>query len=189
MANIALSLSTSPGVLSSKIYMADLDSALHYILRVEVGKFSVLEGQRLVALRKFMAVLAQVSGAPASLVRLPSTPASSSLPASFCLVPGPLPALPYLEVQGCGLLRTAESDAGSGLLPSPTADSATLSSGVPGPLLLGAGLWAAGAASGGDLCLPIGNCLPAWSPGPHPSHARPSRPPGSIVCLCGALTA
>ncbi|XP_066217761.1 sulfhydryl oxidase 1 isoform X1 [Saccopteryx leptura] len=43
----------------SKIYMADLESALHYILRVEVGKFSVLEGQRLVALRRFMAVLAQ----------------------------------------------------------------------------------------------------------------------------------
>ncbi|XP_038398107.1 sulfhydryl oxidase 1 isoform X2 [Canis lupus familiaris] len=43
----------------SKIYMADLESALHYILRVEVGKFSVLEGQRLVALKKFMAVLAQ----------------------------------------------------------------------------------------------------------------------------------
>lgn len=48
--------------------MADLDSALHYVLRVEVGKFSVLEGQRLVALKKFMAVLAQVSRAPASLV-------------------------------------------------------------------------------------------------------------------------
>ncbi|KAM7054873.1 sulfhydryl oxidase 1 isoform 1-T1 [Molossus nigricans] len=43
----------------SKIYMADLESALHYILRVEVGKFSLLEGQRLVALKKFMAVLAQ----------------------------------------------------------------------------------------------------------------------------------
>ncbi|XP_037362247.1 sulfhydryl oxidase 1 [Talpa occidentalis] len=43
----------------SKIYMADLESALHYILRVEVGKFSVLEGPRLVALKKFMAVLAQ----------------------------------------------------------------------------------------------------------------------------------
>ncbi|XP_017498213.3 sulfhydryl oxidase 1 [Manis javanica] len=43
----------------SKIYMADLESALHYILRVEVGKFSILEGQRLVALKKFMAVLAQ----------------------------------------------------------------------------------------------------------------------------------
>lgn len=49
-------------VLSSKIYMADLESALHYILRVEVGKFSLLEGQRLVALKKFVAVLAQVSG-------------------------------------------------------------------------------------------------------------------------------
>ncbi|XP_008061557.1 sulfhydryl oxidase 1 isoform X2 [Carlito syrichta] len=43
----------------SKVYMADLESALHYILRVEVGKFSVLEGQRLVALKKFVAVLAQ----------------------------------------------------------------------------------------------------------------------------------
>uniref|UniRef100_A0A8C0HVE9 Sulfhydryl oxidase n=1 Tax=Balaenoptera musculus TaxID=9771 RepID=A0A8C0HVE9_BALMU len=43
----------------SKIYMADLESALHYILRVEVAKFSVLEGQRLVALKKFMSVLAQ----------------------------------------------------------------------------------------------------------------------------------
>ncbi|EHB02128.1 Sulfhydryl oxidase 1 [Heterocephalus glaber] len=46
-------------VLSSKIYMADLESALHYILRVEVGKFSVLEGERLVALKKFVAVLAK----------------------------------------------------------------------------------------------------------------------------------
>nr|XP_044988568.1 sulfhydryl oxidase 1 isoform X2 [Jaculus jaculus] len=43
----------------SKIYMADLESALHYILRVEVGKFSVLEGQRLLALKKFVAVLAK----------------------------------------------------------------------------------------------------------------------------------
>ncbi|XP_004853388.1 sulfhydryl oxidase 1 isoform X2 [Heterocephalus glaber] len=43
----------------SKIYMADLESALHYILRVEVGKFSVLEGERLVALKKFVAVLAK----------------------------------------------------------------------------------------------------------------------------------
>lgn len=64
-----LSLSASFWVLlSSKIYMADLESALHYILRVEVGKFSVLEGQRLVALKKFMAVLAQVSKAPVSFV-------------------------------------------------------------------------------------------------------------------------
>ncbi|KAM5145226.1 sulfhydryl oxidase 1 isoform 2-T2 [Callospermophilus lateralis] len=43
----------------SKVYMADLESALHYILRTEVGRFSVLEGQRLVALKKFVAVLAK----------------------------------------------------------------------------------------------------------------------------------
>ncbi|XP_049632424.1 sulfhydryl oxidase 1 isoform X1 [Suncus etruscus] len=43
----------------SKNYMIDLESALHYILRVEVGKFSALEGQRLAALKQFMAVLAQ----------------------------------------------------------------------------------------------------------------------------------
>uniref|UniRef100_A0A8C8Z6W7 Sulfhydryl oxidase n=1 Tax=Prolemur simus TaxID=1328070 RepID=A0A8C8Z6W7_PROSS len=48
----------------SKIYMADLESALHYILRVEVGKFSVLEGQRLVALKKFVAVLAKYFPGP-----------------------------------------------------------------------------------------------------------------------------
>ena len=63
-----LSLPGSLWVLSSKIYMADLESALHYILRIEVGKFSVLEGQRLVALKKFMAVLAQVSGALGPLI-------------------------------------------------------------------------------------------------------------------------
>ncbi|KAL1774942.1 sulfhydryl oxidase 1 [Sigmodon hispidus] len=43
----------------SKIYMADLESSLHYILRVEVGKFSVLEGQHLRALKKFVALLAK----------------------------------------------------------------------------------------------------------------------------------
>ncbi|XP_054335409.1 sulfhydryl oxidase 1 isoform X2 [Pongo pygmaeus] len=43
----------------SKIYMADLESALHYILRIEVGRFPVLEGQCLVALKKFVAVLAK----------------------------------------------------------------------------------------------------------------------------------
>lgn len=64
-----LSLPGSLCVLSSKIYTADLESALHYILRIEVGKFSVLEGQRLVALKKFMAVLAQVSGALGPLIR------------------------------------------------------------------------------------------------------------------------
>lgn len=48
--------------------MADLESSLHYIFLVEVGKFSVLEGQRLLALKKLVAVLAKVSRASASFV-------------------------------------------------------------------------------------------------------------------------
>lgn len=48
--------------------MADLESALHYILRVEVGRFSVLEGQRLMALKKFVTVLTKVSKAMTALV-------------------------------------------------------------------------------------------------------------------------
>ncbi|XP_072504594.1 sulfhydryl oxidase 1 isoform X2 [Notamacropus eugenii] len=44
---------------TSKVYMTDLESALHYILRVEVGKFKVLEGERLTALKNFVSVLAK----------------------------------------------------------------------------------------------------------------------------------
>ncbi|XP_027724221.1 sulfhydryl oxidase 1 isoform X2 [Vombatus ursinus] len=43
----------------SKIYMTDLESALHYILHIEVGKFKVLEGERLTALKNFVSVLAK----------------------------------------------------------------------------------------------------------------------------------
>lgn len=92
-------------VLSSKIYMADLDSALHYILRVEVGKFSVLEGQRLVALKKFMAVLAQVSRAPASLVHtsLGSSGLAGHLdPHLSPSAPGCYPAISVIPCAGQG---------------------------------------------------------------------------------------
>ncbi|XP_053893469.1 sulfhydryl oxidase 1 [Malaclemys terrapin pileata] len=44
---------------SSKVYMADLESALHYALRVEVARFSVLTGERVRALKDFVAVLAK----------------------------------------------------------------------------------------------------------------------------------
>ncbi|XP_028936803.1 sulfhydryl oxidase 1 [Ornithorhynchus anatinus] len=44
---------------SSKVYMADLESSLHYILRLEVGKYPVLTGERLEALKSFVAVLAK----------------------------------------------------------------------------------------------------------------------------------
>uniref|UniRef100_A0A8C3XUE8 Sulfhydryl oxidase n=1 Tax=Chelydra serpentina TaxID=8475 RepID=A0A8C3XUE8_CHESE len=43
----------------SKVYMADLESALHYALRVEVARFSVLTGEQLRALKYFVAVLAK----------------------------------------------------------------------------------------------------------------------------------
>ncbi|KAM8930881.1 sulfhydryl oxidase 1 [Pelodytes ibericus] len=42
---------------SSKVYMADLESALHYSLRVEVGRFPVLEGEQLKALSNYVNVL------------------------------------------------------------------------------------------------------------------------------------
>ncbi|XP_019355731.2 sulfhydryl oxidase 1 [Alligator mississippiensis] len=42
---------------SSKLYMADLESALHHSLRVETAKFSILEGEQLEALKRYVAVL------------------------------------------------------------------------------------------------------------------------------------
>lgn len=44
---------------SSKIYMADLESSIHYSLRVEVVRYSTLEGERLKALRGYINVLAK----------------------------------------------------------------------------------------------------------------------------------
>ncbi|XP_030062585.1 sulfhydryl oxidase 1 [Microcaecilia unicolor] len=43
----------------NKVYMADLESGLHYSLRVEVSKFSTLAGDKLTALRKYVTVLAK----------------------------------------------------------------------------------------------------------------------------------
>nr|XP_033772978.1 sulfhydryl oxidase 1 isoform X2 [Geotrypetes seraphini] len=42
-----------------KVYMADLESGLHYSLRVEVSKFTILSGDILTALRKYVTVLAK----------------------------------------------------------------------------------------------------------------------------------
>uniref|UniRef100_A0A7M4FVB4 Sulfhydryl oxidase n=1 Tax=Crocodylus porosus TaxID=8502 RepID=A0A7M4FVB4_CROPO len=42
---------------NSKLYMADLESALHHSLRVETAKFSILEGEQLEALKHYVAVL------------------------------------------------------------------------------------------------------------------------------------
>ncbi|XP_069497555.1 sulfhydryl oxidase 1 [Ambystoma mexicanum] len=44
---------------SSKVYMADLESALHYLFRVEIAKFPDLEGDKLIALKTLVSVLAE----------------------------------------------------------------------------------------------------------------------------------
>ncbi|GLD75075.1 sulfhydryl oxidase 1-like protein, partial [Lates japonicus] len=43
----------------SRVYMADLESTLHYSLRVEVATHTVLKGEVLISLKKYMAVLAK----------------------------------------------------------------------------------------------------------------------------------
>ncbi|NP_001090556.1 quiescin Q6 sulfhydryl oxidase 2 precursor [Xenopus laevis] len=42
---------------SSKLYLADLESAVHYTLRAEVSRFSILNGERLNALIAYVSVL------------------------------------------------------------------------------------------------------------------------------------
>ena len=98
--------------------MADLESALHYILRIEVGKFSVLEGQRLVALKKFMAVLAKVSGALGPLIpKLHMGPVC--IPAGRCcaLLEESARPLPLELVVGFGSLDPPAVAVHRGLLP------------------------------------------------------------------------
>lgn len=45
---------------SSKVYMADLESALHYSLRVEAGRPATLSGAQLAAFKCYVATLAKV---------------------------------------------------------------------------------------------------------------------------------
>lgn len=45
---------------SSKLYVADLESAMHYTLRVEAGRPAVLAGAQLAALKCYVATLAKV---------------------------------------------------------------------------------------------------------------------------------
>ncbi|XP_067369850.1 sulfhydryl oxidase 1 [Channa argus] len=44
---------------SSRVYMADLESTLHYSLRVEVAAHTVIKGEKLISLKKYIAVLAK----------------------------------------------------------------------------------------------------------------------------------
>lgn len=49
-----------PALPSSKLYMADLESALHYSLRVEAARASSLSGAQLGALRCYVGTLVKV---------------------------------------------------------------------------------------------------------------------------------
>ncbi|XP_039984306.1 sulfhydryl oxidase 1 [Xiphias gladius] len=44
---------------SSRVYMADLESTLHYSLRMEVAAYTVINGEALISLKKYIAVLAK----------------------------------------------------------------------------------------------------------------------------------
>lgn len=45
----------------SKVYTADLESALHYLLRVELAAHSSLEGEELQVFKEFVTVVAKVT--------------------------------------------------------------------------------------------------------------------------------
>lgn len=47
-------------VASSRVYMADLESALHYSLRVELAAHRVISGTALISLKKYISVLSKV---------------------------------------------------------------------------------------------------------------------------------
>lgn len=44
----------------SEVYMADLESGLHYLLRVELATHKTLEGEELKIFKDFVAVVAKV---------------------------------------------------------------------------------------------------------------------------------
>lgn len=48
-------------VFRTRVYMSDLESALHYSLRVELSSHIIISGEDLTALKKYIDVLAKVS--------------------------------------------------------------------------------------------------------------------------------
>nr|XP_019969623.1 PREDICTED: sulfhydryl oxidase 1-like [Paralichthys olivaceus] len=44
---------------SSRVYMLDLESTLHYSLRVEVATNTIIRGEALISLKQYVAVLAK----------------------------------------------------------------------------------------------------------------------------------
>ncbi|MBN3301594.1 QSOX2 oxidase, partial [Amia calva] len=57
----------------SKVYMADLESGLHYLLRVELASHQTLEGEQLKAFKDFVTIVAKLFPGQQSVVKLLET--------------------------------------------------------------------------------------------------------------------
>lgn len=64
----------------SKLYTADLESGLHYLLRVELAAHQSLAGAALKTLKDFVTVLAKVRGQPACAAGGPAPPSGAQCP-------------------------------------------------------------------------------------------------------------
>ncbi|XP_008294556.1 sulfhydryl oxidase 2 [Stegastes partitus] len=75
----------------SKVYLADLESALHYLLRVELATHSTLEGEELKVFKDFVALVAKLYPGGGSVRKLMET-------LSDWLISLPLQRIPYQAV-------------------------------------------------------------------------------------------
>ncbi|MED6253049.1 hypothetical protein ATANTOWER_021415, partial [Ataeniobius toweri] len=75
----------------SKVYTADLESALHYLLRVELAAHSTLEGEELKVFKDFVTLVAKLYPGGGSVVKLMET-------LSDWLLSLPLQQIPYQAV-------------------------------------------------------------------------------------------
>uniref|UniRef100_A0A8D0CTM8 Sulfhydryl oxidase n=2 Tax=Sander lucioperca TaxID=283035 RepID=A0A8D0CTM8_SANLU len=75
----------------SKVYAADLESALHYLLRVELATHNTLEGEELKIFKDFVTLVAKLYPGGGSVVKLMET-------LSDWLLSLPLPRIPYQAV-------------------------------------------------------------------------------------------
>ncbi|MED6266102.1 hypothetical protein CHARACLAT_032216, partial [Characodon lateralis] len=75
----------------SKVYIADLESALHYLLRVELAAHSTLEGEELKVFKDFVTLVAKLYPGGGSVVKLMET-------LSDWLLSLPLQQIPYQAV-------------------------------------------------------------------------------------------
>ncbi|XP_049908023.1 sulfhydryl oxidase 2 [Epinephelus moara] len=75
----------------SKVYTADLETALHYLLRVELATHNTLEGEELKVFKDFVTLVAKLYPGGGSVVKLMET-------LSDWLLSLPLPRIPYQAV-------------------------------------------------------------------------------------------